>query len=100
MKKIIRGLINHKAIPICFALLLVLNYGVRAQNASYNQNSIPIAGTNNTALGAFVLPSVTSGFDNVAIGRNALFFNTTGFENSALGRNALYDNTTGAYIQE
>jgi len=52
-------------------------------------------GFNNTAFGAHVLDSTTTGSANTAIGVDALGNNTTGSFNTATGLSALYSNTTG-----
>jgi trimeric autotransporter adhesin len=94
MKKKNRGLLNHKGVSICFALLLVLNYRASSQTVSYNKNDIPIGGVNNSAFGNNVLPT-NSGSSNTAIGYSTLFSNTTGHNNTAVGVYALYSNTVG-----
>jgi len=52
-------------------------------------------GFNNTAFGAHVLDSTTTGSANTAIGVDALGNNTTGSFNTASGISALLGNTTG-----
>ena len=78
------------------SLLLGFNYGVVAQNVSYNANSVPIGGYSSSAFGYEALKSNTGG-QNTANGTEALYFNTTGRHNMASGVNALYYNTTGWY---
>jgi len=65
-----------------------------AQNTSYNSNTIPIGGTENTAFGYQTLLA-TTGLYNVANGFTALKNNTTGMGNTANGHTALTNNTTG-----
>lgn len=65
-----------------------------AQNTSYNLNTIPIGGTENTALG-FQTLLATTGLYNVASGFTALKNNTTGMGNTANGHTALTSNTSG-----
>lgn len=65
-----------------------------AQNASYNLNTIPVAGTENTAFG-FQTLLATTGLYNVANGFTALKNNTTGMGNTANGHTALTSNTSG-----
>jgi hypothetical protein len=52
-------------------------------------------GAGNTAIGAAALQLNTDGNFNTASGLLALYNNTTGYENTASGDSALYDNTTG-----
>lgn len=65
-----------------------------AQSTSYNLNTIPIGGTENTAFGYQTLLA-TTGLYNVANGFTALKNNTTGMGNTANGHTALTSNTTG-----
>lgn len=108
-------LVNGKtsSIRLLFIMsnILMINHIAKAQNSSYNGNSIPIGGTfsvgfgfqslasnagaNNTASGAYSLNSNTIGGSNVAIGTSALRLNTSGASNTALGHNALYYNNGG-----
>ncbi|MBA3682913.1 MAG: tail fiber domain-containing protein [Bacteroidetes bacterium] len=80
---------------IMCAGLIALSFFARAQNASYNINSNPITGFNNTGFGFQTLLSNTTGNHNAATGNYALMQNTTGSQNSAHGMNALRFNTTG-----
>jgi trimeric autotransporter adhesin len=96
MKKKISSLINYKVLPICLVLLLVLNHRVNAQNASYNLNSIPISGANNSAFGYRALFSNNSSTTECsAFGHKALYSNTSGASNNAFGFRSLYSNTSG-----
>lgn len=64
-------------------------------NVSYNLNTIPIRGTENTAFGDSALNNNTTGNANVANGYQALYSNTTGNGNVANGWSAIYYNTVG-----
>jgi trimeric autotransporter adhesin len=79
---------------------LVLLFGffisVKAQNVSYNLNSVPITGANNSAFGYQALFSTTGNL-NSAFGWKALFSNTTGAVNNAIGSVSLYSNNSGGY---
>jgi trimeric autotransporter adhesin len=66
-----------------------------AQSVSYNLNSVPITGTNNTAFGFQALSVNTLGNNNTAIGLNALKSNTTGTLNVAIGSGALLSFISG-----
>jgi hypothetical protein len=55
-----------------------------------------VTGFENVALGAELMPSLTSGGYNVALSHTALYHNTTGSGNLALGTAALESNTTGS----
>lgn len=94
------------------ASLLLIGYPIAAQNTvSYNQNSVPVNGSNcsafgsgalivntasgNTANGYGALFSNSVGNGNTAIGDRTLYFNTNGTHNAAGGQFALYSNTTG-----
>jgi hypothetical protein len=59
-------------------------------------NSLTTAATNNTAIGAYVLGSLTSGNSNTGIGFNCLHNTTTGSSNDCFGWNSLASNTTGS----
>jgi trimeric autotransporter adhesin len=59
-------------------------------------SSAGVTGSNNTAVGNFSLPVVTSGADNSALGLQSLKSNTTGSYNTAIGRDALQANTTAS----
>lgn len=113
MKKLFRGFFNHKPIIIGLGLLLTLSFAANAQNTSYNQDNIPIGGTNssafgfqslasntgngNSAVGFQSLFSNTGGHFNAAFGYKALFSNTLGSSNSAFGYHALFTNSSGGY---
>jgi trimeric autotransporter adhesin len=85
-----------KRMLVGISLILFLTYGTKGQqSASYNLNSIPISGANNSAFGFRGLFSNTSGSGNTAIGHTSLFSNTTGGTNTAVGHQSLYSNTTG-----
>ncbi len=56
----------HKKLFANLAFMLIFIGGVKAQNVSYNLNSIPITGTNSTALGFQALSS--TGTSSTAIG--------------------------------
>ncbi|RQO30846.1 hypothetical protein DBR32_09010 [Taibaiella sp. KBW10] len=93
-----------------FVTLLALSNTVQAQNSSYNANTVPIGGGQNSAFGQLAMPSTsgtansaigyralnatTSGGYNTAAGGYALAFNVTGNYNSGFGYQALYNNTT------
>lgn len=75
--------------------LLVMSTALLAQNnVSYNQNSIPVNGVNNSAFGSRAL-KVNTGAGNTANGYEALFSNQSGWTNTASGDRALRTNTTG-----
>lgn len=59
-------------------------------------SSAGVTGSNNTAVGNFSLPVVTSGTDNSALGLQSLKSNTTGSYNTGIGRDALQANTTAS----
>ena len=88
---------GYKLMIITINFLLILHYWVTAQNTSYNLNSIPITGFNNSAFGVNALLSNTTGNNNSAIGFNSLRSNTTGITNTAIGANTLFSNTTGNF---
>jgi trimeric autotransporter adhesin len=77
--------------------LLALSGMVQAQAVSYNANSVPIGGANNSGFGLSVLTANTSGNHNAGCGNYALLSNTSGVYNAAMGLNALRFNTTGNY---
>jgi hypothetical protein len=91
--------INKKIYRILSVImgLLAFSFYVKAQNASYNANTVPIKGTDNSAFGWRALRSNTTGTGNIATGKEALYFNTTGNFNVANGLQALYSNTIGSY---
>ena len=66
-----------------------------AQNASSDQNLIPVSGVNNTAFGFNALNNTTTGSSNTASGWGSLFSNTNGYGNTSSGQEALYNNSTG-----
>lgn len=68
----------------------------RGQNVSYNTNTVPISGNNNSAFGFKALNNTTTGTHNVAIGYSALNSVTEGAFNTAIGFSALRYNTTGS----
>lgn len=74
--------------------------GARLDPTSFNtyfgyQTGAATTGTNNTCIGAAVMPGNTTGAYTTAIGYKSLFANTTGYQNFAGGSNALLNNTTG-----
>lgn len=71
---------------------MTICFFAKAQNSSYNLNSIPIAGTNNAAFGFQSLFSNTSGQSNSAFGFQSLYSNTTFSNNTAMGFKSLYTN--------
>ena len=77
-------------------LFLLLGLGAATMQAqtsvSYNANSVPIGGNQNTAIGTNALPT-TTGSSNSALGYEALKANTTGLGNTAVGWKALTANT-------
>ena len=68
---------------------------VIAQNSSYNQNTAPISGTDNSGFGFGALNNSTTGSENTATGGNALNNNVGGTYNTANGYQVLYDNKNG-----
>ena len=62
---------------------------VNAQSTSYDANTIPIGGTQNSAFGSGALNS-TTGIANIGMGYEALYTNTTGNYNTGLGYQTLY----------
>ncbi len=64
------------------------------QNVSYNANSVPITGTQNSAFGYQTLYVNTTGTQNTANGYQSLY-NNSGNYNTANGFRSLYLNTTG-----
>jgi len=54
-------------------------------------------GVRNTAVGANVMPVLTSGQRNTGMGDFALFSNTTGSENTVIGSGAMFSNTTSNF---
>ncbi len=88
---------NSRELICILTMLLFIGYKTNAQSVSYNLNSIPITGTNNTAFGFETLLSNTTGLGtfNTANGYRALKSNTTGNNNTAIGSNALAANTIG-----
>jgi trimeric autotransporter adhesin len=87
---------NGREIICVLTLLLFIGYKTNAQNVSYNINSIPIPGIQNTAFGFQPLLSNTTGIYNSALGFKALSSNTTGNYNTANGHTALFSNTQGS----
>ncbi len=83
---------------ISISLCLLLFNILKAQNTSYNANTIPITGAGNTAFGFQTLFSNTTGVQNTVTGVYAMDSNTTGLYNTANGAFALYSNTTGSFI--
>ena len=78
---------------ICFAFLI--QNGINAQNTSYDQNTIPVSGFNNSAFGFNALNNTGTGVANTAIGWGSMFSNSTGDRNTACGQESLYNNTIG-----
>lgn len=66
-----------------------------AQNSSYNLNSIPIGGVDNSAFGFNSSPVVT-GLQNAGFGKNTLRSLTIGGQNSAIGVESMSGATTGS----
>ena len=67
---------------------LTQDYNAAGQNASYDTNRVPIAGTNGSAFGFSALSANSTGSNNTGIGFEALKINTTGSNNTALGAGA------------
>ncbi len=88
------NLFNHL---ICFVGLLLVCSTTKAQNASYNLNSVPINGSYCTAFGVGALASNATGNYNTANCLISLISNTTGNYNTANGLISLFSNTTGNY---
>ncbi|MDI9341432.1 MAG: tail fiber domain-containing protein [Sediminibacterium sp.] len=68
-----------------------------AQNASYDLNSIPVTGNNNSIFGAGSFGLNTTGSYNSTLGFYVLPNNTTGTANNAIGYGTLASNTTGGF---
>lgn len=85
----------YKKIITFFSLLFLCGYSSESQNVSYNLNSIPITGTNNSGFGFQSLFSNTTGYYNSSLGFQALRNNTTGRENTGVGYQALRSNIDG-----
>ncbi|MBL7730268.1 MAG: tail fiber domain-containing protein [Chitinophagaceae bacterium] len=84
--------------PLIFNFLCLTFYlNGHTQNASYDLNSVPIIGTNNTAFGFDVLTFNTSGQRNSGLGHKSIFSNSSGSFNVAIGASSLYSNTDGNY---
>lgn len=66
-----------------------------AQNTSYNLNSVPIGGVDNSAFGFGSSTVLTTGQGNAALGRRTLTATTTGSQNVAVGADALNTNIAG-----
>jgi hypothetical protein len=94
MKQTFFSPVFKQLIALFFLFFLLTQHRLAAQNVSYNANSVPISGTNCTAIGVQAL-SVNSGGFSTATGYQALFSNTTGDRNTANGALALYSNTDG-----
>lgn len=80
---------------ICYFFITGVILTSKAQNVSYNLNSIPITGSDNVGLGSGVFFAGPTGSQNTAIGNHALYSNTTGNTNTAIGFYSLRANTTG-----
>ncbi len=80
---------------LTLGLLLLGSTAGYAQNASYNINSIPVGGVDNSAFGFGAL-SVTTGARNTGCGLIALTSTTTGSNNTSIGVRTLTANTTGS----
>ncbi len=66
-----------------------------SQNASWNLNSIPVGGLDNSGFGFGAL-SVVTGARNTGVGLIALTSTTTGSNNTSIGVRTLTGNTTGS----
>jgi hypothetical protein len=68
-----------------------------SDNTALGANSLNsiTSGTENVAVGSYALQATTSGGDNVAVGHKALYSNSSGTYNVALGHSALFNTTTG-----
>lgn len=82
-------------VAIILLNLITVKHSHAQRNTSYNLNSVPIDGYNNSALGIGALSQNYSGQNNAALGNEALFSNTTGYNNTASGINALLFNING-----
>lgn len=71
--------------------------GLHAQNSSYDSNTIPISGTDNTAFGTASMNNTNTGRYNAALGKESLRALTYGLYNVAVGYRALFSNTSGHY---
>jgi trimeric autotransporter adhesin len=81
-----------------FLAIVVLSFiGITgfAQNASWNLNSIPVGGIDNSGFGFGAL-SVVTGARNTGVGLIALTSTTTGSNNTSIGVRTLTGNTTGS----
>lgn len=87
--------INRKFFAFFGAMLIFIG-GLNAQNVSYNLNSIPLLGTDNTAFGFQSLFSNTIGTNNIAIGKNSLYSSNNSGSNIAIGYNSLFSTPRSA----
>jgi hypothetical protein len=80
----------HKKLFASLTFLMIFIGGLKAQNTSYNLNSVPLTGTDNTAFGFQSLFSNTIGTYNIAVGKNALYSSSNSGSNIAIGYNSLF----------
>lgn len=78
-------------------LIIGISYSGKTQNVSYNLNSIPVTGTNNSAFGFQSLFSNTTGTDNSGFGTKVLSLNNTGIGNTGIGALSIQKNTSGNF---
>ncbi len=71
------------------------NTAVGSQSLFGTRGLADVISTNNVAVGANTMYSITNSSSNVAVGTNAMFATTTGSSNTAVGNMALSANTSG-----
>jgi hypothetical protein len=88
---------NKKITSIALlSIALSISSEIHAQaNVTYNGNSVPVGGTENTAVGLEIM-FFNTGNNNTGFGRSAIGLNTTGNDNTGVGFAALYSNTTSS----
>lgn len=87
--------LNRKMIIAC-GIIITSGMEIAAQNASFDQNAIPINGVNCSAFGFGALFNNNPGTaSNTATGFNSLFNNVFGQQNVANGNEALFNNVKG-----
>jgi len=87
---------KYKFIVLIFGLLQLNIATTKAQNTSYDVNSIPIGGVNSVGIGIGALQNNTGQF-NTAVGINALKNTTAASSNTAIGFDAMRDNVSGFF---
>ncbi len=71
------------------SVFLLFSFGGNSQNTSYNLNSVPISGTENSSFGYESLLNNNSGSFNTAVGFQTLRFSRRPQNNTAIGYRAL-----------